>query len=130
MNTVAEREIPVEILIASVEDERDTLDLVRYWRAVSRNKWRILALVAAVGILAAMFASGLPPVYRGTATILLEASKPKIVSIEEEDGAAASPEAAERRVNAPIPGVLLNQLHALNADRYRNKKYDYTPTKG
>jgi len=56
---------------------------VRYWRAIRRNQWRILVLVAAVGILAQMFAAGLPPVYRGTATILIEASKPKIVSIEE-----------------------------------------------
>src|SRR6185503_1572063 len=42
-----------------------------------------LALVAAVGILAQMFAAGLPPVYRATATLLVEANKPKIVSIEE-----------------------------------------------
>jgi len=83
MNIAAGRELPLQPLLGEPEDERDTLDLVRYWRAINRNKWRILALVAAVGILAALFASGLPPVYRSTATILVEASKPKIVSIEE-----------------------------------------------
>src|SRR5512139_4025745 len=83
MNTIAERELPVEKLLGSVEDERDQLDLVRYWRAIGRNKWRILALVAAVGILAQLIASGLTPVYRSTATIMVEANKPKIVSIEE-----------------------------------------------
>ncbi len=83
MNIAAERELPLEPLLGNREDEHDTLDLVRYWRAINRNKWRILALVAAVGILAQLFASGLPPVYRATATILVEASKPKIVSIEE-----------------------------------------------
>jgi capsular exopolysaccharide synthesis family protein len=83
VNIAAERELPLQPLLGNPEDEQDTLDLVRYWRAISRNKWRILALVAAVGILAAMFASGLPPVYRATATILVEAGKPKIVSIEE-----------------------------------------------
>jgi capsular exopolysaccharide synthesis family protein len=83
VNIAAERELPLGPLLGQPEDEQDTLDMVRYWRAVNRNKWRILALVAAVGILAQMFASGLPPVYRATATILVEASKPKIVSIEE-----------------------------------------------
>ena len=83
MNIAAERELPLQSQLGNAEDESDTLDLVRYWRAIRRNLWRILALVAAVGILAALVASGLPPVYRATATILVEASKPKIVSIEE-----------------------------------------------
>ncbi len=83
MNVAAEREMTLEPLLGNPEDEHETLDLVRYWRAVNRNKWRILALMVAVGILASMFASGLPPVYRATATILIEASKPKIVSIVE-----------------------------------------------
>lgn len=56
---------------------------MRYWRAVNRNKYRILALVLAVGALAALVAQGLPHVYRATATILIEANKQKIVSIEE-----------------------------------------------
>ncbi len=83
MNIAAERELPLEPLLGNPEDEHDTLDLVRYWRAINRNKWRILALVAAVGILAAFVASSLPPVYRSIATILVESSKQKIVSIEE-----------------------------------------------
>ncbi len=83
MNIAAERQLSLDPLAGPPEDERDTLDLVRYWRAIGRNKWRILALVAAVGILAQLYAAGLPPVYRATATILVEASKPKLVSIEE-----------------------------------------------
>jgi uncharacterized protein involved in exopolysaccharide biosynthesis len=72
----------VDKLTGQPGNEQEQLDLVRYWRAIRRNLWRILALVAAVGILAQMYASG-PPIYRATATILVEASKPKIVSIEE-----------------------------------------------
>jgi len=83
VNIASGRELPLHAMQGELEDERDTLDVVRYWRAVNRNKWRILVLVAAVGILAQLFAAGLPPVYRATATILIEASKPKIVSIEE-----------------------------------------------
>ena len=83
MNSVADREFPVDTLLGNPEDDRDQLDLVRYWRAVNRNKWRIVLLTAAAGVLAAFFASSLPPVYRGTATLLVESNKPKIVSIEE-----------------------------------------------
>jgi succinoglycan biosynthesis transport protein ExoP len=89
VNIAAERAVALAPLLGEAEEERETLDLVRYWRAIARNKWRILALVAAVGILAQMFASGLPPVYRASATILVEASKPKIVSIEEVYSATA-----------------------------------------
>lgn len=63
--------------------EVETLDLVRYWRAVNRNKWRILGLMAVVGLLAVMYAKSLPPVYRATATLMLEASKQKALSNEE-----------------------------------------------
>jgi len=83
VNIPVERELPLQSLLGNAEDESDTLDLVRYWRAIRRNQWRILALVAAVGILAAFVASGLAPVYRSAATVLVEAGKPKIVSIEE-----------------------------------------------
>ena len=83
MNTVAERELSNPALLGGLEDDRDQLDLVRYWRAINRNKWRILLLTAAVGVLAALYASTLPPVYRGTATMLVESNKPKIVSIDE-----------------------------------------------
>src|SRR2546426_11997091 len=68
---------------APPEREEATLDLVRYWRAIRRNKWRILALVMAIGVLAALYANSLPPLYRATATILIDIQKPKIVSIEE-----------------------------------------------
>src|SRR5438046_2629318 len=65
------------------EPDEETLDLVRYWRAISRNKWRIAALVIAVGVLAVLYANSLPPLYRATATLLIEPNKPKIISIEE-----------------------------------------------
>ena len=33
----------IQNLLGNPGDESDTLDLVRYWRAIMRNKWRILA---------------------------------------------------------------------------------------
>jgi capsular exopolysaccharide synthesis family protein len=62
---------------------------VRYWRAVNRNKYRIAALVLAVGALAALFAQSLPHVYRASATLLIEPNKQKVVSIEEVYNVAA-----------------------------------------
>jgi len=81
MNSLAERVVHDPNVAA--ETEYETLDLVRYVRSIGRNKWRILALVIAVGVLAAIYALSLAPIYRGTATVLIEANKQKIVSIEE-----------------------------------------------
>jgi len=65
------------------EEAEETLDLVRYWRAVNRNKWRILALVAAVAVIAALKAQSLQPVYRASATILIEFGKSQVTSIQD-----------------------------------------------
>jgi len=81
VNTLRERELLA--LGETADDPEETLDLVRYWRAVNRNKWRIAALVGAVAVLALLYAHGLQSVYRATATILVETSKPKVVSIED-----------------------------------------------
>lgn len=87
MNTIADAQAPFlqsNAGISGASDvEEETLDLVRYWRAIARNKWRILALTVAVGVLATFVANSLRPVYRSTATLLIEAGKPKITSIEE-----------------------------------------------
>jgi succinoglycan biosynthesis transport protein ExoP len=66
-----------------LQPEIETLDLVRYWRAVNRNKWRILLLVAVVALLGTMYANSLRPIYRASATVLVEASKQKALSQEE-----------------------------------------------
>jgi capsular exopolysaccharide synthesis family protein len=88
VNTAVERGL--ENVGAPPELAEDTLDLVRYWRAISQKKWRIILLLAAVGILAEMYASTLPPIYRATTTLLIESNKPKIVSIEEVYGMTAA----------------------------------------
>ena len=82
MNRLGERDL-VSAQNLAVDDPEETLDLVRYWRAINRNKWRIAALVAAVALLAVLYAQSLPSVYQATATILVETSRPKVVSIED-----------------------------------------------
>jgi len=82
VNTLRERDL-VALGEMPLDEPEETLDLVRYWRAVNRNKWRIVALVGAVAVLAVLYAQSLPSVYQATATILVETSKPKVVSIED-----------------------------------------------
>jgi succinoglycan biosynthesis transport protein ExoP len=60
-----------------------TLDIVEYWRAISKRRWSILGLTLLVAILSALIASSIRPTYRGMATLLIEQGKAKVVSIEE-----------------------------------------------
>ena len=59
------------------------LELLEYWRSIVKRKWPILGLGLIVAVLAAMVAYSLTPVYSSTATVLIEAGKGKVVSIEE-----------------------------------------------
>jgi len=58
VNTLGERD-RFSVQNLSGDDPEETLDLVRYWRAVNRNKWRIAALVGAVTVLAVLYAQSL-----------------------------------------------------------------------
>ena len=55
-------------------------DVVRYLRTLNRYKWGILMVVVAVGMLAAMYAASMRPIYRSSATVMVEIGKPKVVS--------------------------------------------------
>jgi len=65
------------------EQEPATRDLLEYWRAISKRKWSILGLTLLVAILTYLVVSSMRPQYRGSATILIEQGKAKVVSIEE-----------------------------------------------
>jgi capsular exopolysaccharide synthesis family protein len=60
-----------------------TLDIVEYWRAISKRRWSILGLTVLVAILATLVVSSMRPMYRGAATLLIEQGKNRTVSIEE-----------------------------------------------
>jgi polysaccharide biosynthesis transport protein len=65
------------------QPEGETLDLVEYWRSITKRKWSILGLVALVALITTLVVFSLRPLYRSTATIMIEQSKAKVVSIEE-----------------------------------------------
>jgi len=82
MNTLTRQEMQ-GLAFEPEQPEIEQLDLVRYWRAVSRNKWRILALVALVGLIATLYAYSLSPVYRASATLIVEGSRTKGITVDD-----------------------------------------------
>lgn len=65
------------------ESKDDRIELVEYWRGIMRRKWSVIGLALAITLLVAVFVHSIKPVYRATATILLETGKSKVVSVEE-----------------------------------------------
>ncbi|MBL0141376.1 MAG: hypothetical protein IPP91_04765 [Betaproteobacteria bacterium] len=63
--------------------QAETLDIVEYWRAIAKRRWSILGLTLLVAILATLVVFAIRPSYRGTAVLLIEQGKNKVVSIEE-----------------------------------------------
>ena len=61
----------------------ETLDIVEYWRAIGKRRWAILGLTLLVAVLSYLVVSAMRPTYRGTATLLIEQGKSKVVSIED-----------------------------------------------
>ena len=59
---------PVSLAVS----EEQKLVLIEYWRSVAKRKWAILALAAVVAVLAGAVALSLTPVYRSTATVLID----------------------------------------------------------
>ncbi len=70
-------------LIPADDTREERFELVEYWRSILRRKWSILGLAIAIAVLASVIVSTIKPVYRATATLLLETGKAKIVSVEE-----------------------------------------------
>jgi capsular exopolysaccharide synthesis family protein len=84
MNMLTRQELS-SLNFEPTQPEIESLDLVRYWRAIARNKWRILALVVLVGLLATLYAYSLTPIFRATATLMVEGSRIKGKGLSEDD---------------------------------------------
>jgi len=65
----------------NIQDEE--IDLLKLFFTVLKYKWRILALAITVSVLASLWAYSLVPIYRATASLLIESEEAKVVSIEE-----------------------------------------------
>ena len=65
------------------QSEGETLDLVEYWRSITKRKWSILGLVFLVALITTLVVFSLRPMFRSTTTVMIEQNKAKVVSIEE-----------------------------------------------
>ncbi|WP_415893557.1 GumC family protein [Neptuniibacter sp. PT8_73] len=63
--------------------QEDVIDLREYWLTISRHKWGILGFAFLVTLLTILIVFSMRPVYRATATLLIEAQEAQVVSIEE-----------------------------------------------
>lgn len=63
--------------------EESKLELLEYWRSVTKRKWAILALGVLVAVLAGAVVFSLTPIYQSTTTVLIEQGKRKVLSIED-----------------------------------------------
>ena len=61
----------------------EEIDLRRYWNMAYRRKWAIFAFALAAAILAAVVCSLIDPVYRASATVMIEAQQANVVTIQD-----------------------------------------------
>lgn len=69
--------------IGSWRQKAATLDLVIYWRSIAKRKWLILALASVIAMATWAIVSTQTPIYRSTATLLIEQNKTKVAPTEE-----------------------------------------------
>lgn len=79
--------IPDETMMATQRGE-DEIDLRAYWGIFNKYKWSLLFLTLLIGLITILVVFQLQPIYRSTATLLVETDKTKIISIEELYGAS------------------------------------------
>tara|TARA_R110002072_G_scaffold89232_4_gene199969 strand:+ start:97786 stop:99996 length:2211 start_codon:yes stop_codon:yes gene_type:complete len=70
-------------------DESLDPDILFYVKVVDTNKYKILGLVGFISVVAYFFTLLMTPVYRSTATLLIEANEANVVSIEQVYGLGA-----------------------------------------
>ena len=61
----------------------EVIDISYYWQVIRRQLKKIILFSAIITVIAVLVALAITPVYRATATILIEAEEAKVLSIEE-----------------------------------------------
>jgi exopolysaccharide transport family protein len=89
-----------ESLFLHTEGGEPRIDILDYWRTLTKHKWAIGGFAAAITLLTAVVVMVMTPVYRATTTILIEPNKQKVVSSIEDvyNGFGASREYYQTQV--------------------------------
>src|SRR5947207_10943751 len=61
----------------------EEIDWRYYWSIINRRKWSIIGLALGVGLLTTLVVFAMTPIYRASATLLIESQAPNVVSIQE-----------------------------------------------
>jgi succinoglycan biosynthesis transport protein ExoP len=61
----------------------DKIDLRQYWNIINPHKWSIIGLAVAVALLTTLVVFAMTPIYRASATVLIESQAANVVSIQE-----------------------------------------------
>lgn len=75
--------LSLSTIVGAVRGKGETLDLIIYWRSIAKRKWQILGLGVFLAVCAAVVVHLMTPIYRSTATLLIEQNKAKIAPTEE-----------------------------------------------
>ncbi len=65
------------------EFQEEVIDLRHYWRVLMQHKWSIAGLSLVVSLFTMLVVFSMDPVYKATATVLIENEQNKVVSIED-----------------------------------------------
>ncbi len=71
-----------------VQDE--TPEFIEYWRGITLHKWSILAIAFVIAVITFVVVSQMIPVYRSSATVLVEIDPPPLVPVGKPDTGTGS----------------------------------------
>src|SRR5450631_4165167 len=73
-------------LTIPVDDDWETGDAIdwrHYWNIINRRKWSIIGLALTVGLFTTLVVFAMTPIYRASATLMIESQAANVVSIQE-----------------------------------------------
>ena len=73
---------PLHVPAAQEEEKEEGIPLLYYWQVILKHKWKVVSVAFLVVLATAIHLSKLVPLYQASATLLIEQSKAKVVSIE------------------------------------------------
>ena len=70
-------------MVVDEYDDEDVIDIRHYYNVINKDKWGIIGLAFVITLLSVLVVLNLTPIYRATATLLIENQSGKLVSIDE-----------------------------------------------
>lgn len=70
-------------LLENAAFDEEIIDLRQYWQVIVRHKVSIIGLTFLITLLTALIVFSMDPIYRSTATVMIQSNDAKVVSIEQ-----------------------------------------------